>query len=171
MSDARGRFDGRHVVLRYRRVPIAGARVVTTFAGSATRQGLGAQASDPDRVGVVASTLCAVHCIGTAVLAGVSGVGAVFADERVEVGFCVCAVSIALAALVRGWRRHRFWMPGSVGSSGIVLLLTARCTRLESSVTETILSVAGGALLITAHVLNIQRLRQAGSCCEVCDDA
>jgi MerC mercury resistance protein len=143
---------------------------VTTFAGSATRPGLGAQASDPDRVGIVASTLCAVHCVGTALLVGVSGVGALFADERVEVAFCVCAVSVALGALVRGWRRHRSWMPGSVGSSGIVLLLTARCARLESSV-EVALSVAGGALLTAAHVLNIRKIRQAGACCEVCDDA
>ena len=143
---------------------------MTTFAGSATRRGLGAQASDPDRVGIVASTLCAVHCVGTALLVGVSGVGALFADERVEVAFCVCAVSVALGALVRGWRRHRSWMPGSVGSSGIVLLLTARCARLESSV-EVALSVAGGALLTAAHVLNIRKIRQAGACCEVCDDA
>jgi hypothetical protein len=143
---------------------------VTTFAGSATRRGLGAQASDPDRVGIVASTLCAVHCVGTALLVGVSGVGALFADERVEVAFCVCAVSVALGALVRGWRRHRSWTPGSVGSSGIVLLLTARCARLESSV-EVALSVAGGALLTAAHVLNIRKIRQAGACCEVCDDA
>jgi len=143
---------------------------VTTFAASATRRGLGAQASDPDRVGIVASTLCAVHCVATALLVGVSGVGALFADERVEVAFCVCAVSVALGALVRGWRRHRSWMPGSVGSFGIVLLLTARCARLEGSV-EVALSVAGGALLTAAHVLNIRKIRQAGACCEVCDDA
>ena len=143
---------------------------MTTSAGSATRRGLGAQASDPDRVGIVASTLCAVHCVGTALLVGVSGVGALFADERVEVAFCVCAVSVALGALVRGWRRHRSWMPASVGASGIVLLLTARCVRLESSV-EVALSVAGGALLTAAHVLNIRKIRQAGACCEVCDDA
>jgi len=144
---------------------------VTSFARSAMSRGLRTRASDPDRVGVVASTLCAVHCAGTALLAGVSGVGALFADERIEVIFCVCAVSVALAALVRGWRRHRSRMPGAVGASGIVLLVTARCARLESSVVETVLSVTGGALLITAHVLNIRRLRQAGSCCEVCDDA
>jgi MerC mercury resistance protein len=143
---------------------------MTTVAGSITRPSFGAPASSPDRLGIVASTLCAVHCAGTALLAGVSGVGALFADERLEVGFCVCALSLALTALVRGSRRHRSWMPGCVGSPGVVLLLTARLARLESSVMETILSVAGGLLLISAHVLNIRRLSQVGSCCEVCDD-
>lgn len=150
--------------------PFAGGPVVTPSAGSVMRRGAGAQASDPDRVGIVASSLCAVHCIATALLVGVSGISSLFADERVEVAFCVCAVSVALFALVRGWRRHRSRMPGCVGSCGIVLLLTARCAPLGSSMAEATLSVAGGALLTTAHVLNIRRLRRAGSCCEGCDD-
>ena len=138
--------------------------------GSVTRRALGAQASDPDRLGVVASTLCAAHCAGTAVLIGVSGVGGLFSDERIEIGFCVCAISLAVVALVRGWRRHRSWVPASVGSCGIVLLLTARCAGFESSNVEALLSVAGGTLLVTGHVSNIRRLRRMGSCCEVCVD-
>ena len=144
---------------------------MTTIAASIARRALGAQASDPDRVGIVASTLCVVHCAGTALLVGVSGVGALLADERLEVAFCVCAVCIALGALARGWRRHHSWVPGSVGSCGVAMLLIARCARLESSVVETAFSVAGGALLTAAHVVNIGRLRRARSCCEVCDDA
>ena len=125
--------------------------------------------ADPDRVGMVASTLCAIHCVATGLLAGASGVGALFADERLEIAFCVCAVTVALAALIRGSRRHRSWIPGSVGSSGIALLALARCARLENAVAETALSVAGGTLLAGAHLLNLRALRRAGECCDGCD--
>ena len=139
------------------------------ITSSATRGAVAARASDPDQVGVVASTLCAAHCLGTGVLAGVSGIASPFANERVEVAFCVCAMTLALTALARGSRRHRSWTPATVGASGIFALAAARCAPLDVGATETCLSVAGGALLAAAHVLNIRALRRAGACCKACD--
>ena len=124
-----------------------------------------ARAPDPDRVGVVASTLCAVHCLGTSALIGVSGVATLFEDARIEVGFTIAAMVIAAAALVRGSRRHGAWAPGAVGVAGALSLSMARFGPFEGALLETTLSVAGGALLAAAHVMNIRALRRVHACC------
>ena len=137
---------------------------VIAFTLSAARR-----LADPDRVGVVASTLCAVHCLATTLVLGLAGVRTIFADERVEMAFSVCAIALALAALVRGSLRHRRRMPPAIGVSGMVLLLIARCADLETANLEVALSVLGGGVLVTAHLLNIQALRRVGACCEACE--
>ena len=123
------------------------------------------RASDPDFVGIVASTLCAMHCFGVAVLAGISGAGALLEDERIELGFAVAAVTMALAGLARGARRHRSWKPAAVGTVGMISLAVAQCVPLDGAVAETALSVAGGALLAGAHLLNLRALRWMDACC------
>ena len=62
-----------------------------------------------DRVGATASFLCAVHCAALPfVIAILPALGLSFlADHRFERIFIACASALALAALIRGYRRHR----------------------------------------------------------------
>ena len=61
-----------------------------------------------DRVGATASFLCAIHCaLLPFVLALLPFVGLEFlADHRFERGFVLFACTLALFAMIRGYRRH-----------------------------------------------------------------
>ena len=118
-----------------------------------------------DRAGVAASALCAVHCLAGAVLASVSGVAPVFADVGVEIAFASLAVVLAASALAGAYRRHGRCKPCILGALGIVALAVARLAHLGSEAAEAAMSVAGGGLLVTAHVTNIRALRCARACC------
>ena len=80
-----------------------------------------------DRVGAVASTLCAVHCALCALLPaafGALGVGFLL-GQGAELAFTLVAIGFALVALVMGWRTH--------GSTGVLVLMVAGITGLIAS--------------------------------------
>lgn len=81
-----------------------------------------------DRVGAVASSLCAVHCAVCALLPaafGALGMGALLGHEA-EWVFMLIAVAFAAGALISGWRRHRsVWVAGLL-ALGIAGLLASR---------------------------------------------
>lgn len=118
-----------------------------------------------DHAGVAASTLCAVHCLAGGVLAGVSGVAPVFTDSRVEIASATLAVALAASALAGAYRRHGRCLPCILGGFGIAALAVARLAHLGSEAVEAAVSLAGGGLLVTAHVTNIRALRCARACC------
>jgi hypothetical protein len=125
-----------------------------------------APAPRADRAGIVASSVCAVHCIAGSVLAGASGaIAPIFADPRVEVGLSTTAILLAVAALVSAWRRHRRSAPAIIGGLGVVSVATARFAHAVPESAETLFAVTGGALLVTAHALNIRACRRAADCC------
>lgn len=120
---------------------------------------------DADQVGVVASSVCAVHCAAGAILMGASGAAPILQDRRVELLFAGLAIGIAIAALLRAHRRHGSGKPGLVGALGIVALGIARLAPIQMEVLETAISISGGALLAVAHLLNLRELRCASTCC------
>ncbi|MEM1206456.1 MAG: MerC family mercury resistance protein [Acidobacteriota bacterium] len=80
-----------------------------------------------DRFGVVASSLCAIHCAATALLPaafGILGLGWLLAHEA-EWVFTLVAVAFAAGALIFTWRRHR--------SYGVVVLLVLGIVGLLAS--------------------------------------
>ncbi len=81
-----------------------------------------------DKVGAVASTLCAIHCAVCALLPaafGALGVGFLLGQEA-EWIFTLIAVAFAGAALFFGWRKHRSNAVMAVLVLGIVGLLASR---------------------------------------------
>lgn len=128
-----------------------------------------------DRVGMVVSTVCAVHCaVGPAVfflLPWVEAYETAWTEglERVLIGL---AVGLAAVAFGIGYRTHRNARVGLWFLSGFLLIgfghgyLSAYSQGLESAVV-----VAGAACLITGHVRN-RRLCRCAVCpsCEVRDD-
>lgn len=117
-----------------------------------------------DRAGVLASSVCAIHCALVAVLPGVlSAAGlAMLLSHEAEWAFTIAAVTFAAVALTVGWRRHRSLMVASALGAGIVGLVAARLVE-EAGVDGVGLALAlfGGAILVTGHVANIRAARRA----------
>ncbi|MDX2088067.1 MAG: MerC domain-containing protein [Kofleriaceae bacterium] len=112
-----------------------------------------------DRVGIVASLICAVHCFAGAILASASSLGLLFADERIELTLAGIAAVVAAIALALGARAHRRIAPLLVGAAGLTGLVLAR-TPVGEQLGEAYVSVAGSVLLIVGHVLNLRAYRQ-----------
>lgn len=112
-----------------------------------------------DRVGAVASFLCAIHCAALPfVLALLPFVGLEFlADHRFERGFVMFACALALVALVRGYRRHQGPLPLLLAAPGLALLLLG-VTYAENYSTglHSVLVTCGGLLLASAHFVNLR---------------
>ncbi len=94
----------------------------------------GARVTDPrgherlDRLGTVASSLCAVHCAVVAILrAAFGGLGLRFLlGHEAEWAFTLVAIALASAALTLGWRRHRSLLVAALLALGMVGLLVSR---------------------------------------------
>jgi hypothetical protein len=113
-----------------------------------------------DRVGAVASFLCAIHCaLLPFVLVLLPFVGLEFlADHRFERGFVLFASTLALLVLVRGFRRHQEPLPLLLAAPGLALLLLG-ITFAEnySIILHSVLVTCGGLLLASAHFVNLRR--------------
>jgi hypothetical protein len=118
-----------------------------------------------DQLGVVASSVCAVHCALSAVIVGASSaLGTLFRDERLELAFLLSAVALAAASVATSYRRHRDQTVVVLAVTGLALLGAGRA--LESShLLETAGSVLGAGLLITCHLRNARLLRRVQACC------
>ncbi|MEM8962246.1 MAG: MerC domain-containing protein [Acidobacteriota bacterium] len=116
-----------------------------------------------DRLGTLASALCAVHCALCALLPTLLvawGLGALLTHEA-EWTFTLLAVVLGVAALVLGWRKHQSWWIASILGVGIVGLLASRF--LEEGGGETVgvvIGVAAGLSLVVGHLSNLQAIRQ-----------
>lgn len=118
-----------------------------------------------DRVGILASTLCAAHCLAAAVLAAAAPALRFIERPELEWGFVLAALSIAGVALQRGRRRHGAWSPLLLAASGASMLVVARLAELPSEHVETAASVAGATLIIAGHGSNLRLLRRLQACC------
>ena len=98
------------------------------------RRGGVVMSASVDRVGAVASGLCAVHCALVALLPVVfSTVGLKFLmGHGAEWGFTLVAIAFASIALVQGWRRHRSHAGAGLLVLGIVGLLASRGLEMGS---------------------------------------
>lgn len=112
-----------------------------------------------DRVGIVASTLCAIHCavlpLAAALLPslGLSAGGWVDLDQA----FVVFASILALATLTLGWRRHRAYRAFALLVPGLTLIWLGAFSPLHGHDLKHLLVMAiGGLLLALAHLVNLR---------------
>ena len=112
-----------------------------------------------DRVGAMASFLCAIHCaLLPFVLALLPLLGLEFlADHRFERVFVLCACVLASFVLVRGYRRHRQALPLRLAAPGLALLLLG-IMYIDGSapILHSALVTSGGLLLAGAHFVNLR---------------
>lgn len=87
-----------------------------------------------DKVGVWASSLCALHCMVAALIpAALSALGlGILFGHVAEWLFTLIAIAFASSALVLGWRRHRSRLGAALLVLGIVGLLASRGIEMSA---------------------------------------
>ena len=116
-----------------------------------------------DRIGTVASFLCAIHCaVLPFVLALLPLLGLNFlADHRFERGFVLFACVLALTSLIGGFRRHHQPIALMLAIPGLLLLLLGVTFAENYSIAlHSVLVTCGGLLVASAHFLNLRTDRR-----------
>ena len=108
-----------------------------------------------DRIGVLLSGLCAVHCLLGVVLVSVLGLGAgVLASPSIHRVGLVLAVVVGAVGLGFGMRRHGRAAPLVIGAGGLALMAAA--VAVGHGLPEAVLTVAGVGLVAFAHIRNLR---------------
>jgi len=111
-----------------------------------------------DGLGVAASSLCIIHCVGTAALGFLLpalGLTAL-ADERIHRVLAVAVVTAGLLAFIPGFRLHRSWPVAIFAALGLTSIALSQLLPGEAlrEQLETALTVFGGGMLVIAHWQN-----------------
>ncbi|MEO9599074.1 MerC domain-containing protein [Parasphingorhabdus sp.] len=110
-----------------------------------------------DRLAVLLSGLCLVHCISTiAIVAILSSTGGMLFDPLIhEIGLGI-AIAIGLFSLGRGVMDHGYIMPVAIGSLGLGMMIGAISIGHDSGhgSEEVLSTMIGVGLLALAHDLN-----------------
>jgi hypothetical protein len=121
-----------------------------------------------DSLGIATSALCVVHCVLTPVLISLSAVAAHLlpAEEKTHRAFAVLVTLLGAIALVRGFRKHGRRRILALMAAGLTLILTGACfgEQLPSHLAEVLVTLAGSALMITAHRMNHTFCRDCQQC-------
>ena len=118
--------------------------------------------ADLDILGSTLAVLCAIHC---ATMPAIALALPLAADERVEIGLFGALAVTALAIIGHGVRRHRRAWVAVPLVLGLGLLAIIRLLGFEGNgLIGQLPTLAGSALIITAHVLNRRQLH-ACACC------
>ena len=115
-----------------------------------------------DRIAIIVSGLCVVHCVASAMLlAMLSALGGLFVDPLVhEVGLAL-AIGLGAFGLGRGALQHGYLLPISVGSLGLGVMAGALSLPHDAGLAhdgEALWTIIGVAILALGHDLN----RRAG---------
>jgi len=128
-----------------------------------------------DRVGMVASAACFVHCLVTPVVVSLLAVYAHFlpSEEDTHRVLAIVVTLLGALALGTGYRRHK--------RASILLLMAAGLTlifagaffgdRLPSHAYEVSITLAGSCCMITAHRRNHTFCHRCATCDEAAEDA
>jgi len=108
-----------------------------------------------DRVGVILSGLCALHCLaGLMLVAGLGlGGGLLLSPEIHRVGLAL-AIAVGSVTLVFGVIRHGDPVPLQIGAAGLGLMAVA--LFVGHGTAEAVLTIMGVTLLAWAHLRNLR---------------
>lgn len=107
-----------------------------------------------DRAAMSLSGLCLVHCLATAVLAGLlSTAGAALGNHEIHAVGLVIAMALGAVALGRGIIEHGYMMPPSVGALGLGVMAGA-LELPHGGGGEMVYTLLGVGLLALGHDLN-----------------
>jgi MerC mercury resistance protein len=124
-----------------------------------------------DRVGAVASFLCALHCAALPfVLVLLPAVSLGFlADHGFEKGFILCASVFALVTLIHGYRRHHTRRALAFLAPGLALLWVGGFALDSGSSIgwHALLVALGGSCVALAHLTNMSLVHglKQNTCC------
>ncbi len=108
-----------------------------------------------DRLGIMLSGLCAVHCLLGVVLVAMLGFGGeAFLAPAIHRAGLALAVLVGLVTLGLGALRHGRMAPLVIGGSGIALM--AAGLTVPHGLPEAALTIAGVALVAAGHIRNLR---------------
>lgn len=117
-----------------------------------------------DRVGVFASSACALHCLLVPLLliGGVALPASLLREDAIHQALLLVVLPAALVAFGLGCRRHRDRQVLGLGILGMVgISAAALFDDALGEIAETVLTVASAGVLITAHLRNYRLCRSA----------
>ena len=108
-----------------------------------------------DRIGVLLSGLCALHCVAGLLLVAGLGLGGsvLLAPEIHRVGLAL-AIAVGSLTLVLGVVRHGDPVPLQIGAAGIAFMAVA--LFVGHGTAEAVLTIMGVSLLAAAHLRNLR---------------
>lgn len=113
-----------------------------------------------DRLGVLISALCLVHCVSGVVLVSVLGLGGLdlagggLLDPRVHQAGLVVALAVGALGLGFGALRHRRRAPLLMGTVGLTLMAVG--LLVPHGLAEALVTMPGVGLLAFAHMRNLR---------------
>jgi uncharacterized membrane protein YfcA len=121
-----------------------------------------------DRLGILASSICAVHCLLTPVVLSLPAVWGHYlpSDEQFHRVIAVVVAGLGALAVVANYRRHRRRLVLFLIAAGLVcIFFGAYCgEELPSHSAEIGVTLLGSALMISAHRLNHTFCRDCPKC-------
>ena len=109
-----------------------------------------------DRMGMLLSCLCAVHCVATLVVVAALGVGGSFLlDPAIHRVGLALAMVVAGVAIGLGALRHGRRAPFVTAMTGLSFMGGA--LAVPHGVEEAVLTIIGVSLVALGHVLNLRR--------------
>jgi carbon starvation protein CstA len=121
-----------------------------------------------DRLGVIASAACFVHCLATPIILSFSAVYAHFlpSEEHTHRVLAILVTLIGAVALGAGYRKHKQKSILGLMAIGVALILAGAYlgSRLPSHAAEVAITLAGSCCMIVAHRLNHTFCGRCRSC-------
>lgn len=109
-----------------------------------------------DRVGMLLSGLCLLHCVAGIVLVAALGLGGgILLDPIIHRIGLALAVLVAAVAIGLGALRHRRAAPFVIAMTGLSFMGGA--LAVDHGVEEAVLTIIGVSLVAVAHVLNLRQ--------------
>ena len=109
-----------------------------------------------DRVGVLLSGLCVVHCVaGLVLIAGLGLSGGLLLDPIIHRVGLLLATIVAGVAIGLGALRHRRRAPFVVAMTGLSFMGGA--LAVEHGLEEAVLTIIGVTLVAAGHLLNLRK--------------
>lgn len=111
-----------------------------------------------DRLGIIASALCFIHCVLTPVAVSLLAVGVHYlpSEEKIHRVLAVVVAALGCLAIFAGFRRHRRFRVVLLMSGGLLLIFAGAYfgERLPSHLAEVAVTMTGSCLMIAGHFLN-----------------
>jgi hypothetical protein len=109
-----------------------------------------------DRLGVLISGLCMVHCVAGLFLISVLGLGGgVLLNPAIHRFGLVAAFVVGLFTIGTGALRHGHRLPLALGTTGLALMAAAIAS--DHGTSEALLTISGVVLVASAHIVNMRR--------------